>query len=125
MILQTILFIFPDLCGLGVFAGDIPRLSGARSAPYENLRVRSPIEPCLRVEKSVSPLRSLRPLRAWREIFRISVAAVRPPGEPLFPSVVWEKARLAMHKILRGLRKFSGDLEYSNTGINSRQACPE
>jgi len=38
MILQTILFIFSDLCGLGVFAGDIPRLTGARSAPYENLR---------------------------------------------------------------------------------------
>jgi hypothetical protein len=26
---------------------------------------------------------------------------------------------------LRGLRKFSGDLECSNTGIDSRQACPE
>jgi hypothetical protein len=30
-----------------------------------------------------------------------------------------------MHKILRSWRKFSGDPECSNTGIDSRQACPE
>ena len=30
---------FSELCGHGVFAGDTPRLTGARSAPYENLRV--------------------------------------------------------------------------------------
>jgi hypothetical protein len=30
-----------------------------------------------------------------------------------------------MHQNLRGSRKFSGDLKYSNAGIDSRQACPE
>jgi hypothetical protein len=30
-----------------------------------------------------------------------------------------------MHKILRSWRKLSDDLECSNTGIDSRQACPE
>ncbi|MBM2805084.1 MAG: hypothetical protein HW419_2977 [Deltaproteobacteria bacterium] len=28
--------LFSDLCGLGVFARDIPCLTGAQSAPYEN-----------------------------------------------------------------------------------------
>jgi hypothetical protein len=58
----------------------------------------------------------LRPLRALRETFRVSVAAVRRQGEPLFPSAVWEKACTTMLESLRGSRKFSGDLEYSNTG---------
>jgi hypothetical protein len=44
----------PSPLRLGVFAGDIPRLTGARSAPYENLRD-------LRGKKSVPPWRALRP----------------------------------------------------------------
>ena len=63
------------------------------------------------------------PLRALRETFRVSVAAVRRQGEPLFPSPVWEKACTTMLESLRGSRKFSGDLEYSNTGIDSRQGA--
>ena len=43
-----------------------PSLTGARCAPYKNLRVLRD----LRGEKSVSPW---RPLRSLREIFRISV----------------------------------------------------
>ena len=53
---------------LGVLARDNPNLTGARSAPYETLRVLRD----LRGEQSVFPW---RPLRALREIFRISVAA--------------------------------------------------
>ena len=45
IILQTILFIFSDLCGLGVFARDIPILTGVRSAPYEDLFSLLAIEP--------------------------------------------------------------------------------
>ena len=54
---------------LGVLARDNPNLTGARSAPYENLRVLRD----LRGEQSVFPW---RPLRALREIFRISLAAL-------------------------------------------------
>ena len=42
-----------------------------------------------------------RPLRALREIFRISVAAVRRQGEPLFPSAVWGKACIAIQEFAR------------------------
>jgi len=69
--------LFSDLCGLGVFAGDIPSFGCGCS----------------------------------------------PTGEPLFPSAVWGKAGIAMHKILRNWRKFSGNLECFNTGIDSRQGA--
>ena len=42
-----------------------------------------------------------------RETFRVSVAAVRRQGEPLFPSAVWENACTTMLESFRGLRKFS------------------
>ena len=59
--------------------------------------------------------------------FRGSIFGCRcaPTGEPLFPSPVWEKACTAIAANLRGARKFFGDLECSNLGIDSRQACPE
>ncbi|MBM2806633.1 MAG: hypothetical protein HW419_4526 [Deltaproteobacteria bacterium] len=48
-----------------------------------------------------------------------------PTGEPLFPSPVWGKACITIAQNFRSRRKFFGDLKYSNTEIDSRQACPE
>ena len=42
-----------------------------------------------------------------RETFRVSVAAVRRQGEPLFPSAVWENACITILERFRALRKFS------------------
>ena len=55
-------------------------------------------------------------LAPLREIFLVSVTAVRRQGEPFFPSAVWENACTTIIENLRSSRKYSGDLEYSNTG---------
>ena len=84
----------PNSC-FTFFARDIPRLTGARSAPYENLRVRSPVEPCLRGESDFSHFgcgcAALGPL--WLNFFSDLVKAAPlgpswPPGRLYFPGKI-------------------------------------